>query len=107
MSVITENKWIDVCKVSDIPPLGSRVLERDGVNIAIMRAEGDEIFAIEDKCPHKQGPLSQGIIHGKQVTCPLHNWVLELATGKAVAPDIGCVKIFEVKQDGENVFLKL
>ena len=109
MTVKTDVKatWTEVCKIDDIPPLGSRVLKTDEVTIAIIRAESDEIFAIEDKCPHKQGPLSQGIVHGRRVTCPLHNWVLELATGQAVAPDVGCVKTFEVKLDSGTVFVKL
>lgn len=101
------SKWTAICEVNEIPALGSRVVEAANISIALIRAEGDEIFAIEDKCPHKQGPLSQGIVHGKQVTCPLHNWVFELATGEAVAPDVGCVKTFEVKLDGQKIFLKI
>lgn len=99
--------WITICDINDIPPLGSRTYRADALDVAIIRAEGDKIFAVEDKCPHKQGPLSQGIVHGDKITCPLHNWVIELTTGEAVAPDVGCVKTFEVQTQGATILLKL
>ena len=83
-------KWTAVGTVEDIPRQGSRVVKTDGGSIALFRTVKDEIFALEDRCPHGGGPLSQGIVHGARVTCPLHNWVIELASGEAVGPDEGC-----------------
>lgn len=91
-----------ICALTDIPVLGSRVVksEKHG-DIAIFRTSDDEVFALHDKCPHKGGPLSQGIVHGKQVTCPLHSWKIELDSGNAVAPDVGCSRPFSASvQDG-------
>ncbi len=101
------SNWIEVGKVTDIPKLGARVVEVASGNIGIFRTADDEIFALLDKCPHKGGPLSQGIVHGKRVTCPLHNWKIELETGEAVAPDEGCAARFEVKVEEGVVFLAL
>ena len=97
--------WVEVGPVSDIPPLGSRVFRHPVTNIAIIRAEDDKIFAIENKCPHKNGPLSEGIVHGCRVTCPLHNWVIELESGEAVAPDEGKVTTWPVRVEEGVVFV--
>ncbi|AYH42661.1 nitrite reductase small subunit NirD [Azoarcus sp. DN11] len=100
--------WKDICAVEDIPVLGSRVVKAArGGDIAIFRNAEGEVFALHDKCPHKQGPLSQGIVHGRQVTCPLHSWKIELDSGNAVAPDVGCTRSFEVKVEGGRVLLKV
>ncbi len=99
--------WVEVGAVEDITPLGSRVFRHPEHNIAIIRAEDDKIFAIENSCPHKQGPLSEGIVHGCRVTCPLHNWVIELDSGEAVAPDEGKVKTWPVRVDNGVIFVKL
>lgn len=89
--------WTAVGRVEDIPQRGSRTVRTGRGNIAIFRTLNDDVFALEDRCPHKGGPLSQGIVHGKRVTCPLHNWVIELATGEAVAPDKGCAHTIPVQ----------
>lgn len=99
--------WIDVCALADIPRLGARRVRRpDGVDVALFRTASDAVFALLDRCPHQGGPLSQGIVFGEQVACPLHNWTIELATGLAVAPDQGCASRFAVKLDGERVLLE-
>ncbi|HMV20393.1 MAG TPA: nitrite reductase small subunit NirD [Rhodocyclaceae bacterium] len=102
--------WKPVCSLEDIPRLGSRVVrhEEDGgvIDIAIFRTQG-EVFALRNKCPHKGGPLSEGIVHGKQVTCPLHGWKLYLETGEAVAPDVGCARRYPVKVEDGQVFLSV
>ena len=82
--------WLEVGRIEDIPRLGARVVRTPRGDIAVFRTADDRIFALDDRCPHKNGPLSQGIVHGDRVTCPLHNWVLELNSGEAVAPDTGC-----------------
>ena len=103
MSTIT---WTPICKVEDIPVLGSRRVARDaGLDVAIFRNDQDEVFALLDRCPHKGGPLSQGIVFGTSVACPLHNWTIGLCTGQAAAPDEGCTPKFSVKVDNGQVFL--
>jgi len=105
-----KNQWVQLCKVEDIPRLGSRLVERAaeaGGNIAIFRTGDDKVFALLDRCPHKGGPLSQGIVHGESVTCPLHAWNIDLQSGEAKAPDVGCARRFPVKVEEGNVFLDL
>lgn len=89
------NNWIEVAKVDDIPVLGARTIEINNIVIAVFRNSSDQVFALKDECPHKKGPLSQGIVHGTTVTCPLHNWKISLENGEAIAPDEGCANTFE------------
>jgi nitrite reductase (NADH) small subunit len=99
---------IQICKLTDIPVLGSRIVKRTGeIDIAIFRNDQDQVFAVLDSCPHKGGPLSQGIVHGTSVTCPLHAWKIGLADGEAQAPDVGCVKRFEVKIEDGHVHIAI
>lgn len=105
--VAMKEEWIEVGNVSDIPKDGARVVKTPLGDIAVFRNMQDEIFALRDQCPHKGGPLSQGIIYGKTVACPLHNWSIALETGIAVAPDEGCAASFPVRVEGEKVFLSL
>ena len=100
--------WKLVCKLDDIPRLGSRVVQWAGHgDIAVFRTADDEVFALHDKCPHKGGPLSQGIVHGKRVTCPLHAWNIELESGQAVAPDVGGCHSFKTKIEDGVVYLSV
>ncbi len=101
------NNWLKVSNAADIPQLGSRVVTTQAGNIALFKTADNEIFALLDKCPHKGGPLSQGIVFGKKVACPLHNWNICLDDGNAVAPDVGCARSFPVKVEGGAVFLSL
>jgi nitrite reductase (NADH) small subunit len=89
---------IRVCRLEDIPKLGARrYCREDGETIAVFRTASDRVFALADRCPHKGGPLSQGIVFGESVACPLHNWCIELGSGRAAAPDEGTVQRFEVR----------
>ena len=98
--------WKETCRVEDIPVLGSRRVARDqGIDVAVFRNDADDVFALLDRCPHKGGPLSQGIVFGTSVACPLHNWTIGLCDGQAQAPDEGCTPRFEVKVDNGVVFL--
>ena len=98
--------WKVICQVDDIPVLGSRRVARPGsVDVAIFRNADDKVFALLDQCPHKGGPLSQGIVFGESVACPLHNWTIELRDGCARAPDVGCTQRFAVKVEGGAVLL--
>ena len=101
------SNWLEVSPLNDIPVLGSRVVETDAGRIAVFRASNDDIFAIKDACPHKQGPLSQGIMHGTSVTCPLHNWKIDLNSGKALGPDEGCTNVFAAKVEDNTVFIQI
>ena len=99
-------KWLPICRVEDIPVLGSRrVSRRAGMDVAVFRNDQDQVFALLDRCPHKGGPLSQGIVFGTSVACPLHNWTIDLEGGCARAPDEGCTPKFAVKIDGGVVHL--
>jgi nitrite reductase (NADH) small subunit len=98
--------WTPICTVEDIPVLGSRRVARErGLDVAVFRNDAGEVFALLDRCPHKGGPLSQGIVFGSSVACPLHNWTIGLCTGQAAAPDEGCTPKFSVKLDGGTVYL--
>ncbi|GKS77705.1 nitrite reductase small subunit NirD [Acidovorax sp. SUPP950] len=98
--------WKYICRVDDIPVLGSRRVARpQGLDVAVFRNGADEVFALLDRCPHKGGPLSQGIVFGTSVACPLHNWTIGLCDGQASAPDEGCTPKFAVKVEGGEVFL--
>ena len=98
-------KWLDVCDLEEIPKLGARVVNHGDLAIAVFRNADNEVFALEDRCPHKGGPLSQGIVFGTSVACPLHNWTIGLCDGQASAPDKGCTPQFAVKVDGDAVYL--
>ena len=101
------SEWTLVCQVEDIPVLGSRRVARaQGLDVAVFRNDTGDVFALLDRCPHKGGPLSQGIVFGTSVACPLHNWTIGLCTGQAAAPDEGCTPKFSVKVDNGQVFLQ-
>ncbi len=100
------NDWLEITNLEEIPVLGSRVVETDTVNIAIFRGKNDAVYAIKDACPHKNGPLSQGIMHGDSVTCPLHNWKISLTSGEALGPDEGCTNVYETKVEDGKVYLR-
>ncbi|GAA4402928.1 nitrite reductase small subunit NirD [Quisquiliibacterium transsilvanicum] len=100
------NDWKAICRVDDIPVLGARrVARKQGLDVALFRTAADEVFALLDRCPHRGGPLSQGIVFGRSVACPLHNWTIGLADGRAQAPDEGCTASFSVRVEGGVVHL--
>lgn len=97
--------WIEVGRLEDIPKRGARVVKTARGDIAIFRTMEDELFALDDRCPHKAGPLSQGIVQGRSVTCPLHNWIIDLSTGEAMGADHGCTRTVAVRLDQDRVLL--
>ncbi len=100
------SEWKKICLVTDIPVLGSRRVARpQGLDVAVFRNDQDGVFALLDRCPHKGGPLSQGIVFGNSVACPLHNWTIDLEGGCAKAPDEGCTPKFRCKVEAGQVFL--
>ena len=96
---------IDVGALADIPRQGARLVKTAAGCVAVFRTADDQVFAIDDTCPHKGGPLSEGIVHGTQVTCPLHNWVFDLNTGQAQGADDGSVETHLVRVEGGRIWL--
>jgi nitrite reductase (NADH) small subunit len=110
MNMVTQNitaRWVAVGTIDDIPLRGARCVKNGVMTIAIFRTAANEIYALEDKCPHRNGPLSQGIVHDGCVTCPLHNWVISLSTGRAQGADEGATLAFPVKVEGQQIYLDL
>ncbi|GGD96596.1 tRNA-(guanine-N1)-methyltransferase [Aureimonas endophytica] len=91
--------WTAIGHLSDIPRRGARCVTSPLGRIAVFRTMEDEVYATEDRCPHKGGPLSQGIVHGGHVTCPLHSQVISLRTGEVQGPDEGRVRTFPLRVD--------
>lgn len=106
MNAISAN-WIAIGAIDDIPRRGARCVKSGDMTIAVFRTADDRVFALEDKCPHRNGPLSQGIVHDGCVTCPLHNWVISLETGQAQGADEGSVITIPVKLEEGRVLISL
>lgn len=100
-------KWVHIGSIMEIPRRGARCVSTPEGKIAVFRTAEDHVFAIEDHCPHRGGPLSQGIVHGAAVTCPLHNWVISLETGKALGTDEGSVRTIPIKLDGDKILIAI
>lgn len=99
--------WFDIGTIEDIPRRGARCVKTPQGRIGVFRTHDDRIFAIEDHCPHKGGPLSQGIVHGAAVTCPLHNWSISLETGRAMGADEGAVRTIPVRVEDGRIAIGL
>jgi nitrite reductase (NADH) small subunit len=99
--------WSKIGSIEDIPRRGARCVATPRGRIAVFRTADDRVFAMEDRCPHKGGPLSQGIVHGAAVTCPLHNWVISLETGCVLGADEGRARTIPVKLEGGELFISL
>lgn len=99
--------WTEVGLLADIPKKGSRVLVTADGDVAVFRTSSDQVFALFDQCPHKKGPLSQGLVYDNRVACPLHNWVIDMNSGEATGPDEGCTRTFETKIENGTVFISL
>lgn len=99
--------WFDIGSLSDIPVRGARRVDIEGDTVAIFRTASDDVYAISDRCPHQGGPLSQGIVHGDCVTCPLHNWVISLKDGSAQGADQGQTRHYPLKMEDDRLKLGL
>ena len=106
MNALMQN-WVAIGSLNDIPRRGARCVKNGDMTIAVFRTVDDKIYALEDKCPHRQGPLSQGIVHDGCVTCPLHNWVISLETGEAQGADEGSTASFPARLDGDTILLAI
>lgn len=107
MSIVTTEKWRDICALDDVPVQGSRIVKTDKGCLALFRTTAEEVYALDDKCAHKGGPLSQGIVAGNTITCPLHNWVFSMETGQALGVDEGQVKTIPARIENGRVELDL
>jgi nitrite reductase (NADH) small subunit len=103
----TDEFWFDCGPLSAIPQRGARIVKVPRRDIAVFRTASDEIFALENRCPHKGGPLSEGIVHGRTVACPLHNWNISLEDGQATGADKGCARTFPVKLENGRIYLNM
>lgn len=99
--------WTPIGTIEDIPRLGARTVETPLGQVAVFRTRDDEVFALVNRCPHRGGPLSEGIVSGRKVACPLHNWVIDLNSGEAAAPDEGCTTPVPLRNEGGRLFLGL
>jgi nitrite reductase (NADH) small subunit len=99
--------WLDIGALDDIPRQGARVVKTAGGCVAVFRTAEDQVFAMSDRCPHKGGPLSEGIVHGQSVTCPLHSWVFSLETGQAQGADEGAVATFPMRVEDGRLLLDI
>lgn len=99
------NDWVEIGRIEQIPRRGARCVNTPAGKIAVFRTAEDQVFALENRCPHKGGPLSEGIVHGGAVTCPLHNWVFDLSTGEAQGADEGQVRTFPVSVVDGRIFM--
>lgn len=99
------SNWIDIGALDDIPVRGARLVKTALGCVAVFRTAEGEVFALDDRCPHKNGPLSEGIVHGKAVTCPLHNWVISFETGAAQGADEGAVQTYPARVEAGRVLL--
>jgi len=99
--------WIAIGRLNDIPRRGARTVETELGQVAVFRTGDDAVFAMINRCPHRGGPLSEGLVSGHVVVCPLHNWTIDLESGAAAAPDEGCTPKIPVKVEGGKLWLAL
>lgn len=107
MDGIATLDWVGIGTIDDIPRFGARVVATARGDVAVFRTGDDRVFALDDRCPHKAGKLSQGLVHGHSVTCPLHNWIIGLEDGMAKSPDQGCTATIPVRLQGTQILLSL
>jgi nitrite reductase (NADH) small subunit len=97
--------WMDIAALDEVPRRGARVVKTAGGCVAVFRTSDDQVYALNNSCPHKGGPLSEGIVHGASVTCPLHNWVFSLETGEAQGADNGRVETYAARVENGRILL--
>jgi nitrite reductase (NADH) small subunit len=97
--------WLDIGALDDIPLRGARLVKTLHGCVAVFRTHDDQVFALDDRCPHKGGPLSEGIVHGHAVTCPLHGMVIGMRDGQAIGADQGTVATYPARVEAGRVLL--
>lgn len=106
MPAAASGQWIAICALDELPRQGARACALPDGDIALFRTVDDRVFALRDRCPHRGGPLSQELVVGAAVTCPLHGWTLDFASGRAHAPDHGCAVRYAVRVVDGTVWLR-
>jgi len=101
------SNWIKIIEIEDVPLMGSRKVVVGDDEIVIFKTKDGSIFAVNNVCPHKQGKLSEGLVHDHMVTCPLHNWDIDLETGIVKDEDNSCTKKYETKIEEGVIYLAL
>lgn len=96
---------IKIMSAADLPvQIGKEVRIKDTF-IALFRLANGDIRAVENRCPHKNGPLAEGIVSGEFVFCPLHDWKISLQTGEVQKPDDGCIQTYEVQIIDGDIYI--
>ena len=99
--------WLQVTTIEEIPTMGSRKVIYKDKEIALVKTKSEKLYAVNNTCPHKQGKLSEGIVHDEEITCPMHNWVIDLNSGEATGGDCGCTEVYSTKVEGGLVYINL
>lgn len=107
MNKALETQLVKVAHVDEIPYQVGKEVSVDNIEIAIFRLSSGKFKAVENRCPHKQGPLSEGIVSGEFVFCPLHDWKIDLTSGDVQKPDDGCVQTYSVEVMNNEVFIRI
>lgn len=103
MSSRTETThWQPVARTHEIPVREGRKVSFEGHEVALFNL-GEKYLAVDNRCPHKQGPLADGLVSGESVFCPLHNWKISLENGCALSGGEGKVKVYPVKIVNQSV----
>lgn len=107
MNLFTNTTWVDAGPTDAIPAPGARQLRTSEGNIALVKTSAGEFHAVQDACPHRGGPLSQGMVYGDRVQCPMHGFNIDLKTGQAIAPDHGCTRTYPVRVENGRIMVGL
>lgn len=101
-------RWIALANVDDIPLREGRPVTIDGREIAVFNL-GDRFAAVENRCPHRGGPLADGIVIASAIVCPLHNWRIGLEDGNVVKPqhEPACVATWPARVESGRVLIQL
>ena len=100
-------RWVRVCGVAEAPAEGNVTeAEVDGVGVCLARV-GGELSALDNICPHREGPLGQGWVEGNAVVCPWHSWAFDVRTGAAEYPAGERVAVYPVKVEGGEVLVEV
>ena len=98
--------WIRAAGVSEVPGGTGLVVDVEGREVALFRV-GEAVYAVENMCPHREGPLGEGDLEGEVVTCPFHAWEINVRTGEVVYnPSVKAVT-FPCRVEGDDVFVEL
>lgn len=105
MSIVDSLKKIEVASIADLSVgIGKKIIIA-GEEIALFKQKDGTVNAIKNSCPHKGGPLSEGIVSGEHIFCPLHDWKINLNDGKVQEPDTGCVETYKVEIVNEKIYI--